>query len=198
MGAFMEGRQYTSGKKIIKKSKSIRKKLPEIIQERIGVINQLIEVPNDDDPDKPHNWYANKELYKLEQQKRFHILSNLNLSFENLKIRLVDAEMVIAYESFLNQQLLKLHIEGRKALTNIAEHHYEDVELRKKGVVKKNAVYRQQVRNLIEEIGKGAIHQNDYEKFRIKATNLGFPNSTIRKYWLEETGFKSTKKLRIS
>jgi hypothetical protein len=27
---------------------------------------------------------------------------------------------------------------------------------------------------------------------------LGFPTSTIRKYWLEETGFKSTKKIRIS
>lgn len=194
----MEGRQYTSGKNSFKKSKSVRKKLPEIIQERIGVINQLIVVPNDDDPDKPHNWYANNDLYKLEQQKRLHILSNLNLSFEDLKIRLVDAEMVIAYESVLNQQLLKLHIEGRKALTNIAEHHYEDVELRKKGVDKKNAVHRQKVHKLIEEIGEGTIHQNDYQKFRIKATKLGFPNSTIRKYWLEETGFKSTKKLRIS
>jgi hypothetical protein len=195
----MEGRKYSFSKVVEKKPKSNRKKLPEIIQERISIINQLIEIPIDADPDKPSNWYANKELYKKEYKKR---LSNLNktkdLTLNDLKIRLIDAEMVISYEAFLNQQLLNLYIEGRKALTNIKKHHLEDVELRIKGINKKNESKRQLAKKIIFDICGGAIHQNHYEKFRIRANNLGFPTSTIRKYWLEETGFKSTKKIRIS
>jgi len=196
MGAHMDGRKYNSGKAVEKKLKSDRKRLPEIIQERIRAINQLIEIPIDANPHKPSNWYSNQELYKKEHKKR---LSNLNkaqdLSVDTLKVRLIDAEMVIAYEGFLNQQLLMLHIEGRKALTHIEKHHTEDVQLRKKGVNKKNEPNRQVAKNMIAEIGKGHIHPNDYEKFKIKLLKLGFPMSTIRNYWLDETGFTSTKKI---
>jgi hypothetical protein len=199
MGAHMEGRKYSFGKVVQKKLKSDRKKLPEIIQERISAINQLIEIPINADPNKPSNWYANKELYKKEHKKR---LSNLNkaqdLSVDTLKVMLIDAEMVIAYEAFLNQQLLMLHIEGRKAISHIEKHHLEDVQLRKKGVNKKNEPKRQVAQNLINEIGKGSIHSNDFEKFKTRAAKLGLSSTTIRNYWIRMTGFKSTKKNHIN
>ena len=53
MGAHMDGRKYNSGKAVEKKLKSDRKRLPEIIQERIRAINQLIEIPIDANPHKP-------------------------------------------------------------------------------------------------------------------------------------------------
>jgi hypothetical protein len=149
----------------------------------------------DKDPKKPTNWYANQELYGAERQKRLDALNKQNLSIEDLKLRLVEAEMVIAYESFLSQQLLMLHIEGGKALTNIADHHSEDVLLRTKGANNKHSARKQLAKKLILEIGHGEISQNDYERFRIKASKEGFPISTIRKYWLQETGFESTKKI---
>jgi hypothetical protein len=193
LGALMESHQYNSGKKVVKKSRSTRKKLPDIIHERVNAINDLLAIVEDKDPKKPTNWYANQEFYGAERQKRLGVLNKQNLTIEDLKLRLVEAEMVIAYESFLSQQLIMLHIEGRKALTNIAEHHAEDVLLRTKGLSNKNADKLEIAKNLILEIGKGSISQNDWGKFRIKASRKGFKTSTIRKYWLKITGFKSTK-----
>jgi len=195
-GANMNSRQYISGKKVEKKSKSNRQKLPEVIRGYFDDINQLVAIPADEDPNKPHNWYINQELYQQVHQRRMVNLDNQNLTIEALKTKLIDAEMFISYQEFMNQHLLQLYINGRKGLTKVALHHSEDIELRKRGIERKHSVRRQQAKNLIAEIGKGAIHQNDYEKFRIKAVKLGIPLPTIRSYWLQETGFKTTKKIR--
>jgi len=193
----MENFKHKDGKKIEIKRISRGKTMLQILQEQNKKIDELGKIEFGRDPDFPPNWYKNPDLYMQERSKRLNILNHENLSLEQIKTRLIEAEMVIAYETFTEHRLLQLYIEGRITIKMAIEHDSKTKSSRKDGLAKKNQYLSNLTKKVILEItaNERPIHQNDFERFRIKFKK---PTSTARKYWLTETGFSSTKKVRMT
>lgn len=190
----MENTKYINGKKVNKKSKGTKKTLKEKLIEHNQIINNLSVVPADRNPKTPTNWYVHQDLYALEFNKRLDNLNKLNLNKAQLKVKLIEVEMEIAFVHHLMvNMLLPTHFEGRKAINKSIEHISQSETSRKDGVNKRYQKGKDLAKEIISEITKSErpIHQNDFDIFRIKSK---FAPSTARKYWQDLTGFKSTKK----
>jgi hypothetical protein len=197
VGVQMEITKVVSGKKVTHKQKTERQTLLELVNEQCRVINELCVQPADRTPDFPPNWFVHKDLGEQEFNKRMKNLNEANLNIEKIKERLIQAEMVLAYEAILTQRLLEIHIAGRKALSKVNEHYSTTQQNKKNGLQKKHKDKKELAHKIIDEITqqKRPIHQNDFEIFRIKTK---FHPSTARKYWLAITKFESTKKIHTT
>jgi hypothetical protein len=182
------------GKKVEEKPLFKEKTMSQILIEQNQKMDELAYIPND--PDLPPNWYKNPDLLYQEELKRWDSLNKENLSINELKERLIKAEMLIEYELYTEHRLLQLYVEGRITIKKAIERDIKTRESKVAGLSKKTIAFRDQAKRIIEEIteNKRSIHQNDFEKFRIKFKR---PASTARKYWQNLTGFQSTKKVHI-
>jgi hypothetical protein len=199
----MEITKVVSGKKVKKKVKGNKKTLKEKLIEKNKIINKLSVKPADRNQNIPPNWFVYEDLGEQEYNKRLSILNKENLTIEQLKSRLVQAEMVIAYEHYLSSNmLLPTHIEGRKAINDAIEHIKETEQIRKEGVNKTKR--NQDKKNLIKKImknlkdEKSEISVDDWRVFNLRATTAGLSESYARNYWKEITGFESTKKIHTT
>jgi len=193
----MESTKFINGKTVTKKSKGTQKTLKKKLIEHNQVINDFSVIQPDRNPNLPPNWYIHQDLGEKEFNKRLSSLNKENLNIEQLKARLVQSEMINAYEHFVfNNMILPTHIEGRKAINGSIDHIKQSDKSRQDGVHKRNQPKNKLLKKIIDELiqEKRILANDDWRVFKLRAINEGLSEQFARNYWKEFTGFTSTKK----
>lgn len=198
----MKQRKYIDGKEVPKRLIQEGESLPKMLKRLVDLLEIIDLIPSTNDPTNPHNWHGDDTLKQKEFDRRYQIHKTQNASKEDLLKRLIDMEMVVAYENYFNYLLIKPYITSREAIFQSYQHVTKSGNSRTEAKSRKFDPQRKSAIALIHQIQKsnGCLHQNDYGNYIIKISKLTPPlsKSTARKYWLEETGFKSTKKIDIT
>lgn len=195
----MNQQKFISGKKV--SSRPIKKgdSLPQTLKKLVNLLEEIDRIPGNDNPNNPHRWYGDKTLYKEEFDKRYQKLKLENPSQEDLIKALIEKEMVVEYENYFNYLLIKPYVASREAIFKSHAIATESAKSRSIGKAKKYSSQRNSAIEVMNQIRQQneVLHQNDYGIYIIKCSKLTPPltKSTARKYWIEETGFTSTKKL---
>lgn len=197
----MNQQKYVSGKKVSSRPIKEGDSLPQTLKKLVSLLEEVDRIPGNNSSNNPHSWYSDKTLYKVEFDNRHQKLKLQNPSKDELLKRVIEMEMVVEYENYFNHLLIKPYIASREAIFQADKIATQSARKRLEGKSKVFDPQRQSAINVITQIKKTnqRLHQNDYGIYLIKLNKVipGLSKSTARKYWLEETGFKSTKKLTL-
>jgi len=183
------------GKKVEEKPLSKEKTMSQILIEQNQKMEKLSIIPINRDPDFPPNWYKYPDLLYKEELKRLHNLNKENLSIDELKSRLIKAEMVISYETLIEHRLLQLYVEGRITIRKGIEHGSKAKENktigRRKQIEPKKIKAKEIFDEVVEELK--SMNPEGWRLFKLRVGKEAIPESTARNYWREFTGFSSVK-----
>jgi hypothetical protein len=197
----MNQQKYVSGKKVPSRNIKEGDSLPQTLKKLVSLLEEVDRIPGNNSPSNPHSWYGDKSLYKREFDDRYQKLKLQKPSKEDLLKRVIEMEMVVEYENYFNYLLIKPYIASREAIFQADKIATQSARKRLEGKSKVFDPQRQSAISVINQIQKTGqrLHQNDYGTYLIKLNKVNprLAKSTARKYWLEETGFKSTKKLTL-
>ena len=169
--------------------------MSQILIEQNQKMDELERTPNDRDSDLPINWYRHTDLYLKEALKRFDDLNSENLSINELKARLINAEMFINFQIYTELRLIQLSIEGRITIKKAIDHGNKAKENRTTGRRNQTKSKKIKAKEIFDEI-TGELKSMNPKGWRLFKLRLGRANiieSTARNYWKEFTGFDNVK-----
>lgn len=170
------------GKWIEKKPISKEKTMSQILIEQNHKMDELGHIP--DDPDLPPNWYKNSDLLYQEELKRWDSLNKENLSIDEIKARLIKAEILIEYELFTEHRLLQLYVEGRITIKKAIERDIKTRENKTAGRRKQTEPNKIKAKKIFDEITGESVKERR-RLFLVRTKNVGINDRTARDYWKE-------------
>jgi hypothetical protein len=183
------------GKKVEEKPLSKEKTMSQILIEQNQKMDELAIIPINRDPDFPPNWYKYPDLLYQEELKRWDSLNKENLSINELKERLIKAEILIEYELYTEHRLLQLYVEGRITIKKAMERDIKAKENktigRRKQIEPKKIKAKEIFDEVVEELK--SMNPEGWRLFKLRVGKEAIPESSARNYWKEFTGFDSVK-----